>query len=234
MIKDIPAPTPDVEVLKASIEGFEGKFPDYEEKAEAYRRASQEAWRLYEEAKSAHIKLSLERHELADEQERVVRTQLNAEGFAICSAANRDTEPFNHHHHQYEGTVWGSTEPLRKYGVFREDEMTMVYSRHTNEIRRKEGLLDSFDIVTSTDFRILCPQHAPEHEKENYSRPSGYGEQYGPDEWTRIVAKDGKLVRELDGKEVGASLKQGHVDSALYRHFESPSIPNLPEEVRHS
>lgn len=230
--KDQLAPTQDLEALKDSIGGLETRSAGFLERKIEVDRVLDEAHNLQSQLRDEHTGLESDRRRLFEERERLLRAQLESEGLAVCSGADGDIEPYNHHHHQYEDTVWGSADSLRKYGVFPKDEMTMVYSASTYEQRRKEGYFDSYTTISASDFRIYCPAHAPDPSEENYSRPSKFGEQYGPDEWTRVVNQDGELVREIDGEEIYEAPRQGRLAQAVYDHFGYPAIQSIPEQPR--
>lgn len=233
MVKDALAPTQDLEALKANIAALKQRSAEFLDRKAEVNRALDEALSLQGPLYEAHSSLELDRRQLFEEREGLLRAELDSQGLAVCSIVDKDIGPYSHHHSEYEGdTVWGSVDPLRQYGVFPKEEMTMVYSALTYEQSRKEGYFNSYTTVSASDFKIYCPEHAPDSSKKNYSRPSKFGEQYGPDEWTRVVSQDGKLVREIDGQEIHDALCQGRIDRALYEHFGYPAIPSIPKQPR--
>lgn len=228
MVKDALAPTQDLEALKESIGGLETRSAGFLERKIEVDRVLDEAHNLQSQLRDEHTGLESDRWGLFEERERLLRAQLESEGLAVCSKADGNIEPYNHHHSQYEDTVWGSADPLKKYGVFPKDQMTLVYSHNTYQ-RMEGGAYGGWVTHTGTDFVMYYPSHAPDPNKQNFAKPSKYGEQYGPDVWTKVTAKDGKLVREFDGEEIHDAPRQGRLAQAVYEHFEYPPIPSIPE-----
>ena len=120
---------------------------------------------------------------------------------------------------------------LNKLGVFPKDRMTMVYTAHTAIQRTSD--YDGRERRRDVSFNIYCPEHAPKSDSQSYSRPNSYDSKLGPDEWTRVIVKDGRQVRELDGRETYGEPEQGGIAQEVYEHFGYPAIPAIPDMPRY-
>ena len=214
MVKDAPALTPDIEVIKASISDFEKRSTEL---AERGKSLDNDKWQL-----------SSDLVRIRRGREAALRSELERSRFGVCAWGSNTpgVEYVNFKGGPHGGGEYGR-DPLGVQGVFKLSEMTMHYSRRVD----MSPLEDDDDIETHFEFVLLCPEHASSV-SDSYKRPSSYGRDYGSDIESTVVVKNGKFIREIDGHEVDMKLQTGTPSEAVYSFFGLPEIPAAPRMSR--